>query len=47
MASIPGLPKDQMPGGKAFLDKYKAKFNAESSCSRPWATTRCSCSSRP
>ena len=29
MASIPGLPKDQMPGGKAFLDKYKAKFNAE------------------
>lgn len=29
MASIPGLPKEQMPGGKAFLDKYKAKFNAE------------------
>jgi branched-chain amino acid transport system substrate-binding protein len=29
MASIPGLPKDQMPGGKAFLDKYKAKFNQE------------------
>lgn len=29
MASIPGLPKDQMPGGKAFLDKFKAKFNAE------------------
>jgi branched-chain amino acid transport system substrate-binding protein len=29
MASIPGLPKDQMPGGKAFLEKYKAKFNAE------------------
>jgi len=29
MASIPGLPKDQMPGGKAFLDKYKAKFNIE------------------
>jgi branched-chain amino acid transport system substrate-binding protein len=29
MASIPGLPKDQMPGGKTFLDKYKAKFNAE------------------
>jgi branched-chain amino acid transport system substrate-binding protein len=29
MASIPGLPKDQMPGGKAFMEKYKAKFNAE------------------
>ncbi len=29
MASIPGLPKDQMPGGKTFLDKYKAKFNQE------------------
>ena len=29
MASIPGLPKEQMPGGKAFLGKYKAKFNAE------------------
>ena len=29
MASIPGLPKDKMPGGTAFLAKYKAKFNAE------------------
>ncbi len=29
MASMPGLPKDQMPGGKAFVEKYKAKFNAE------------------
>ncbi len=29
MASIPGLPKDQMPGGTAFLEKYKAKFNQE------------------
>lgn len=29
MASIPGLPKDQMPGGKAFLAKFKAKYNAE------------------
>jgi len=26
---MPGLPMTQMPGGKAFLDKYKAKFNAE------------------
>ena len=29
MASIPGLPKDQMPGGRTFLEKYKAKFNQE------------------
>lgn len=29
MASIPGLPKEQMPGGKVFLEKYKAKFNTE------------------
>jgi len=29
MASIPGLPKDKMPGGNEFLAKYKAKFNAE------------------
>jgi branched-chain amino acid transport system substrate-binding protein len=29
MASMPGLPKEQMPGGKSFMDKYKAKFNAE------------------
>lgn len=29
MASIPGLPKDQMPGGKTFLEKYKAKFKQE------------------
>jgi branched-chain amino acid transport system substrate-binding protein len=29
MASIPGLPKDKMPGGTAFLQKYTAKFNTE------------------
>ena len=29
MASIPGLPKDQMPGGKTFLEKYKAKFGQD------------------
>ncbi|MDB5806383.1 MAG: branched chain amino acid transporter substrate-binding protein [Betaproteobacteria bacterium] len=28
-ASIPGLPKDQMPGGKAFLEKYKKKTGKE------------------
>src|SRR5688572_22032419 len=29
MASMPGLPKEQMPGGKSFMAKYKAKFNAD------------------
>jgi len=29
MASMPGLPKEQMPGGKSFMEKYKAKFNAD------------------
>jgi branched-chain amino acid transport system substrate-binding protein len=29
MASMPGLPKEKMPGGGEFLAKYKAKFNQE------------------
>ena len=29
MASMPGLPKEKMPGGTAFLQKYKAKFNQD------------------
>ncbi|MGB8856581.1 MAG: branched-chain amino acid ABC transporter substrate-binding protein [Burkholderiales bacterium] len=29
MASVPGLPKDQMPGGKEFLVRYKTKFGKE------------------
>jgi branched-chain amino acid transport system substrate-binding protein len=29
MASVPGLPKEKMPGGAAFLQKYKAKFNQD------------------
>jgi branched-chain amino acid transport system substrate-binding protein len=29
MASIPGVPKEKMPGGAEFLKKFKAKFNAE------------------
>jgi branched-chain amino acid transport system substrate-binding protein len=29
MASMPGLPKEKMPGGPAFLQKYKAKFNSD------------------
>jgi branched-chain amino acid transport system substrate-binding protein len=28
-ASMPGLPKDQMPGGKQFVAKYQAKYNKE------------------
>jgi branched-chain amino acid transport system substrate-binding protein len=28
-ASMPGLPKETMPGGKEFLTKFKAKFNTE------------------
>ena len=29
IASIPGLPKDKMPGGNAFLEKFKKRFNAD------------------
>ena len=29
MASMPGLPKEKMPGGAEFMQKYKAKFNSE------------------
>ena len=29
MASMPGLPKEKMPGGESFLQKYKAKFNQD------------------
>jgi branched-chain amino acid transport system substrate-binding protein len=29
MASIPGLPKDKMPGGPEFLRKFKEKYGAE------------------
>jgi branched-chain amino acid transport system substrate-binding protein len=29
LASTPGLPMMKMPGGKEFLAKYKAKFNAD------------------
>jgi branched-chain amino acid transport system substrate-binding protein len=29
MASMPGLPKDQMPGGAKFMEKYKAKFKSD------------------
>jgi branched-chain amino acid transport system substrate-binding protein len=26
---MPGLPKEQMPGGKSFMEKYKNKFKAD------------------
>ncbi len=29
LASVPGLPKDQMPGGKEFLARFKSKYNME------------------
>jgi len=29
MASVPGLAKEKMPGGSAFLQKFKARFNAD------------------
>jgi len=29
IASIPGLPKEQLPGGKEFLAKFKEKFGTE------------------
>ncbi len=29
MATMPGLPKEKMPGGAEFLKKYKAKFNQD------------------
>ena len=37
MASTPGLPMTKMPGGKAFLAKYKAKFNTEVELYAPMA----------
>jgi len=36
-ASSPGVPLDKMPGGKAFSDKYKAKFNTEIQIYAPYA----------
>jgi branched-chain amino acid transport system substrate-binding protein len=29
MASMPGLPKENMPGSESFLKKFKVKFNTE------------------
>jgi len=37
MASIPGLPKEKMPGGADFQQKYKAKFNQDVELFSPMA----------
>ncbi|HXV09718.1 MAG TPA: branched-chain amino acid ABC transporter substrate-binding protein [Burkholderiales bacterium] len=37
MASIPGLPKEQMPGGKEFMRRFKEKYNAEVELFAPMA----------
>ena len=36
-ASSPGVPLDKMPGGKAFTDKYKAKYNIDIQIYAPYA----------
>jgi branched-chain amino acid transport system substrate-binding protein len=36
-ASSPGVPLDQMPGGKAFEEKYKAKYNLDIQIYAPYA----------
>jgi branched-chain amino acid transport system substrate-binding protein len=36
-ASSPGVPLDKMPGGKAFTEKYKAKFNVDIQLYAPYA----------
>jgi branched-chain amino acid transport system substrate-binding protein len=35
--SKPGVPTEQMPGGPAFIDKYKAKYNAPIQLYAPYA----------
>jgi branched-chain amino acid transport system substrate-binding protein len=35
--SLPGVPLEQMPGGKAFQDKFKAKFNTEIQLYAPYS----------
>jgi branched-chain amino acid transport system substrate-binding protein len=36
-ASSPGVPLDQMPGGKDFAERYKAKFNIDIQLYAPYA----------
>ncbi len=35
--SLPGYPLDKMPGGKVFMEKYKAKFNVDIQLYAPYA----------
>ena len=35
--SLPGVPLEKMPGGQAFKDKYKAKFNVDIQLYAPYA----------
>lgn len=35
--SLPGVPLEKMPGGQAFIDKYKAKFNVDIQLYAPYA----------
>jgi branched-chain amino acid transport system substrate-binding protein len=35
--SLPGYPLDKMPGGKGFMEKYKAKFNVDIQLYAPYA----------
>ncbi|MEO8040075.1 MAG: branched-chain amino acid ABC transporter substrate-binding protein [Betaproteobacteria bacterium] len=37
VASLAGLPLERMPGGKAYADRYKAKFGAEVEVYSPYA----------
>jgi len=37
IASSPGLPLDKMPGGAAFADRFKAKFNTDIQIYAPFA----------
>lgn len=34
VALEPGLPVEQMPGGKAFEQAYQARYHTQSSCTR-------------
>ncbi len=36
VASLAGLPMDNMPGGKKYLDEYKKRFNAEPQTYSPY-----------
>jgi branched-chain amino acid transport system substrate-binding protein len=37
VASLAGLPLDEMPGGAAYVAKYKARFNEDVQTYSPYA----------